>query len=83
MPATDSLCEMEIDDCPNLKELPFLINKERPLGMRIEASEKWWERLEWEDAQLKELLQPFLNPKALKCIRMVGKFQFNWSLQFN
>ncbi|KAH7690238.1 disease resistance protein RPS2 protein [Dioscorea alata] len=62
----DSLCVMEIDDCPNLKELPFLINKERPLGMRIVASEEWWERLEWEDAQLKELLQPFLKPDAPK-----------------
>ncbi|KAH7690219.1 disease resistance protein RPS2 protein [Dioscorea alata] len=66
----DSLCVMEIDDCPNLKELPFLINKERPLGMRIVASEKWWERLEWEDAQLKELLQPLLEPEAIRRIRL-------------
>ncbi|KAH7690227.1 disease resistance protein RPS2 protein [Dioscorea alata] len=76
----DSLCVMEIDDCPNLKELPFFINKERPLGMRIVASEEWWEKLEWEDAQLKELLQPFLDPEASRCIRL-PKFQLKQTMK--
>ncbi|KAH7690248.1 disease resistance protein RPS2 protein [Dioscorea alata] len=90
----DSLRLLEIGNCPNLKELPFLINKERPLGMRrIAACIKWWERLEWEDAQLKELLQPFLEPEASGAIVMVRGlktitvspnpiFLFDWFILF-
>ncbi|XP_039127328.1 disease resistance protein UNI-like [Dioscorea cayenensis subsp. rotundata] len=76
----DSLCVMEIDDCPNLKKLPFLINKERPLGIRIVVSEEWWERLEWEDANLKELLQPFLDPEASRSFRL-PKYQLKQTIK--
>ncbi|KAH7690230.1 disease resistance protein RPS2 protein [Dioscorea alata] len=77
----DSLSLMEIGYCPNLKELPFLINKGRPLCMWIAASKKWWERLEWEDAQLKELLQPFLKPEASRRIRMIWEFQYKQTIK--
>ncbi|XP_039134034.1 putative disease resistance protein At5g05400 [Dioscorea cayenensis subsp. rotundata] len=54
----DSLCEIRINDCPKLKNLPFLMNNEVPVGMSIFVSEEWWKTVEWADPQLKELVQP-------------------------
>lgn len=57
----DSLCDIQIVLCPKLKKLPFLINSKPPVSMRIMASQEWWKMLEWDDLQLKELLQPFFE----------------------
>lgn len=57
----DSLCDIQIVLCPKLKKLPFLINNKPPVSMRIMASQEWWKMLEWDDLQLKELLQPFFE----------------------
>ncbi|XP_039134849.1 probable disease resistance protein At1g61300 [Dioscorea cayenensis subsp. rotundata] len=57
----DSLYEIQIIDCPKLTKLPFFINNVPPTAMRIIGHKQWWETSEWEDPQLKELLQPFFE----------------------
>ncbi|KAH7690236.1 disease resistance protein RPS2 protein [Dioscorea alata] len=53
----DSLCKIEIENCPKLKNLPFLRNNVPFVGMGFEVSDKWlWEAVEWAD--VKELFQP-------------------------
>ncbi|KAM0949757.1 putative leucine-rich repeat domain superfamily [Dioscorea sansibarensis] len=63
----DSLCEIQLIDCPKLTKLPFLINNVPPVAMRIIGDEQWWETLEWEDPQSKERLQPFLESDEMYC----------------
>ncbi|KAH7690222.1 disease resistance protein RPS2 protein [Dioscorea alata] len=54
----DSLCQIKIQGCPKLKNLPFLMNNVPLVGVSIIVSEEWWKAVEWADPQLKELFQP-------------------------
>ena len=63
----DSLEEIYIDYCPKLKRLPLslpLLNGQLsppPSLKRIEANEEWWESLEWDCQDTKNVLQPFFR----------------------
>ncbi|KAH7690231.1 disease resistance protein RPS2 protein [Dioscorea alata] len=67
----DSLCQIEIQDCPKLKNLPFQMNNVPLGGMSIIVLEEWWKALEWANLQLKELFQPsfffFFGGKSYQC----------------
>ncbi|XP_039137105.1 probable disease resistance protein At1g61310 [Dioscorea cayenensis subsp. rotundata] len=46
------LPKVHLEDCPNLKRLPFkpdIINNQ---GLLIKCEKKWWEILEWDDATI-------------------------------
>ncbi|XP_039117961.1 putative disease resistance protein At4g10780 [Dioscorea cayenensis subsp. rotundata] len=46
------LSKVHLEDCPNLKRLPFkpdIINNQ---GLLIKCEKKWWEMLEWDDASI-------------------------------
>uniref|UniRef100_A0A2N9I9W9 Uncharacterized protein n=1 Tax=Fagus sylvatica TaxID=28930 RepID=A0A2N9I9W9_FAGSY len=63
----DSLEEIFIFCCPKLKRLPLslpLLNGQLsppPSLKQIEAEEEWWESLEWDSQDTKNVLQPFLR----------------------
>jgi disease resistance protein RPS2 len=63
----DSLKQILIQRCPKLKRLPLslpLLNGQLspPLSLKkIEAEEEWWESLEWDSQDTKNVLQPFLR----------------------
>ncbi|KAJ3697090.1 hypothetical protein LUZ61_000795 [Rhynchospora tenuis] len=60
-----SLEKLWILECPNLKKLPF----QSPGKLKIIQTEReCWERLEWEDNDLKQELQPLVqNPPPDVC----------------
>ncbi|KAH7690210.1 disease resistance protein RPS2 protein [Dioscorea alata] len=69
----DSLCTINIQDCPKLKNLPFLMNNVLLVGMSIVVSEEWWKAVKWADPQLKELFQPsFEIIDELTCLMIHG-----------
>ncbi|KAJ0980297.1 hypothetical protein J5N97_008552 [Dioscorea zingiberensis] len=47
--------------CPNLKKLPFSIDKVPPALKKISWTKEWWDTLEWDDPHLKERLQPLVK----------------------
>uniref|UniRef100_A0A2N9HK72 Disease resistance protein At4g27190-like leucine-rich repeats domain-containing protein n=1 Tax=Fagus sylvatica TaxID=28930 RepID=A0A2N9HK72_FAGSY len=63
----DSLKQILIQRCPKLKRLPLslpLLNGQLsppPSLKKIEAEEEWWESLEWDSQDTKNVLQPFLR----------------------
>jgi disease resistance protein RPS2 len=63
----DSLEEISITECPKLKRLPLslpLLNGQLsppPSLKRIKAEEEWWESLEWDCQDTKNVLQPFFR----------------------
>ena len=60
----DSLNSIKIHECPRLKRLPLslhLIDGERsspPSSLRIETEKEWWELLEWDNHDMKMVLEP-------------------------
>ncbi|KAK2995507.1 hypothetical protein RJ640_014161 [Escallonia rubra] len=56
-----SLKKLEISGCPNFNELPFT-NKNAMQLISIEADRVWWEKLNWEELQVKERLSALLPP---------------------
>jgi disease resistance protein RPS2 len=63
----DSLEEILIEGCPKLKRLPLslpLLNGQLsppPSLKQITAEEEWWESLEWDCQDTKNVLQPFFR----------------------
>uniref|UniRef100_A0A2N9G0N4 Disease resistance protein At4g27190-like leucine-rich repeats domain-containing protein n=1 Tax=Fagus sylvatica TaxID=28930 RepID=A0A2N9G0N4_FAGSY len=63
----DSLKKILIYRCPKLKRLPLslpLLNGQLsppPSLKQIEVEEEWWESLEWDSQDTKNVLQPFLR----------------------
>uniref|UniRef100_A0A2N9EG87 Disease resistance protein At4g27190-like leucine-rich repeats domain-containing protein n=1 Tax=Fagus sylvatica TaxID=28930 RepID=A0A2N9EG87_FAGSY len=63
----DSLQEILIERCPKLKRLPLslpLLNGQLsppPSLKQIKAKEEWWESLEWDCQDTKNVLQPFFR----------------------
>jgi disease resistance protein RPS2 len=63
----DSLEEIFIWACPKLKRLPLSLPlldgqlSPPPSLKRIEAEEEWWESLEWDCQDTKNVLQPFFR----------------------
>ncbi|KAJ0965147.1 hypothetical protein J5N97_026285 [Dioscorea zingiberensis] len=52
----DSLYVIKVVNCPNLKKLPFSIDKVPTALWKIEGTKEWWNILEWDDSHLKQLL---------------------------
>ncbi|XP_023919071.2 probable disease resistance protein At4g27220 [Quercus suber] len=75
--AGDYLEEISIKKCQKLKKLPLsmrLINGQLsplPSLRYIETEEEWWELLEWDHHDMKNVLKPFCRPSViLKNIQM-------------
>ncbi|KAK1272153.1 Disease resistance protein [Acorus gramineus] len=51
-----SLERLEVSNCPRLKALPLQGDKQSNL-MELRGQREWWEKLEWRDRGVKELLQ--------------------------
>ncbi|KAM7477906.1 hypothetical protein LguiA_026119 [Lonicera macranthoides] len=52
-----ALEKLQIHACPNLIELPF--NKDSATRLKsVEAEQSWWDTLQWQDPEVKEILQP-------------------------
>ncbi|KAK2986476.1 hypothetical protein RJ640_000230 [Escallonia rubra] len=56
-----SLEKLEISGCPNVKELPFTNSNPSKLTS-IEVDKVWWEKLNWQELQVKERLSELLPP---------------------
>ncbi|RWR90795.1 putative disease resistance protein isoform X1 [Cinnamomum micranthum f. kanehirae] len=56
-----SLEEIEVCNCPMLKMLPFSINSLPSSLKQIKGSRRWWDSLEWDNANTKMHLQPFFS----------------------
>ncbi|KAH7666254.1 P-loop containing nucleoside triphosphate hydrolase protein [Dioscorea alata] len=46
------LSNVHLEDCPNLKRLPFKPDIVNNQSLLIKCERKWWERLEWDDANV-------------------------------
>ena len=61
----DSLEKIVILNCPKLKRLPLLLSNGQlsppPSLQHIRGSEEWWESLEWDSPDTKNILQPFVH----------------------
>ena len=63
----DSLNSISISGCPKLKRLPLslhLIDGELsspPSSLQIEIEKEWWELLEWDNHDMKMVLDPFIR----------------------
>ncbi|RWR90808.1 disease resistance-like protein isoform X3 [Cinnamomum micranthum f. kanehirae] len=56
-----SLEQIDVLYCPMLKMLPFSINSLPSSLKQIEGSRRWWDSLEWDNANTKMHLQPFFS----------------------
>ncbi|XP_060668072.1 probable disease resistance protein At4g27220 isoform X2 [Ziziphus jujuba] len=55
----DSLQEISIWKCPKLKRIPFVDNEPCPPSLQsIDVHKQWWESLEWDHPNVKDVLQP-------------------------
>ncbi|MBA0660939.1 hypothetical protein Goklo_012877 [Gossypium klotzschianum] len=62
----DSLQLIDVDNCDKLKRIPpfvsFVGNEQpyahAPPSLKIESSRQWWDSLEWDDPNFKNVLQP-------------------------
>ncbi|KAJ0980211.1 hypothetical protein J5N97_008466 [Dioscorea zingiberensis] len=57
----DSLSMISVIECPNMRKLPFSIDKVPPALKSITGTREWCNSLEWDDPHLEQLLQPFLK----------------------
>lgn len=74
-----SLQSFTVINCPNLKRLPLCIEDiERllPLSLEwIEGQQEWWDVLEWDKSESKDLLQPFFRClSSNSCLLKNGHF---------
>eukprot|EP00268_Persea_americana_P050192 TRINITY_DN5441_c1_g1_i10.p1 TRINITY_DN5441_c1_g1~~TRINITY_DN5441_c1_g1_i10.p1 ORF type:complete len:247 (-),score=44.91 TRINITY_DN5441_c1_g1_i10:223-909(-) len=73
-----SLEEIDVEGCPMLKMLPFSINSlSSSVKQIIRGSRRWWDSLEWDNANTKMHLQPFFSERPdyrfqLKMIKKDG-----------
>ncbi|XXG59674.1 hypothetical protein AAC387_Pa04g1715 [Persea americana] len=56
-----SLAFIRVSHCPMLKMLPFSINSLSSSLKKIAGSRRWWDSLEWDNANTKMHLQPFFS----------------------
>ncbi|XP_027061134.1 probable disease resistance protein At4g27220 isoform X2 [Coffea arabica] len=65
----DSIYEIKIFDCPNLKRLPsFLSTIDGPPSLpstlhKIRGDKEWWESLEWDNPSAKNALDPIFSTR--------------------
>ncbi|KAL4556299.1 hypothetical protein LXL04_038946 [Taraxacum kok-saghyz] len=57
----DSVETVEIWDCEMLRALPFSITYFPSSLNNIRGNRNWWDRLQWDDINCKNLLQPFFD----------------------
>ncbi|KAJ0501592.1 putative leucine-rich repeat domain superfamily [Helianthus annuus] len=57
----DSLETVEIWDCEKLRALPFSVSHLPSTLERIKGNRSWWDGLEWDEPNCKNLLQPFFD----------------------
>ncbi|RWR90816.1 disease resistance-like protein [Cinnamomum micranthum f. kanehirae] len=62
-----SLEEIDVFNCPMLKMLPFSINSLPSSLILISGSRRWWDSLEWDNANTKMHLQPFFSERPEFC----------------
>ncbi|RWR90793.1 disease resistance-like protein [Cinnamomum micranthum f. kanehirae] len=62
-----SLKEIVVLYCPMLKMLPFSINSLPSSLKQIKGSRRWWDSLEWDNANTKMHLQPFFSERPESC----------------
>ncbi|KAK2986472.1 hypothetical protein RJ640_000226 [Escallonia rubra] len=62
-PQWPSLEKLKISGCPSVNELPFTNSNPRKL-ISIEVDRVWWEKLNWQELQVKERLSALLPPRA-------------------
>lgn len=56
----DSLQEIYILQCLNVRRIPFLDDELRPRSLeKIHVEKEWWESLEWDHLEARNALQPF------------------------
>ncbi|XP_054814826.1 LOW QUALITY PROTEIN: probable disease resistance protein At1g61300 [Prosopis cineraria] len=51
------LRSIEVENCANLKKLPFDSNSAKAKLRRTEGAQEWWDNLEWDDPALKATFQ--------------------------
>ncbi|KAL5549207.1 hypothetical protein UlMin_004438 [Ulmus minor] len=58
---SNSLEQIHVLDCPKLRRMPLLCEEPNPLPslQKIVAEEEWWESLQWNHPQTKDLYQPY------------------------
>ncbi|RWR97986.1 disease resistance-like protein [Cinnamomum micranthum f. kanehirae] len=62
-----SLEQIVVRNCPMLKMLPFSINSLPSSLKQIKGSRRWWDSLEWDNANTKMHLQPFFSERPESC----------------
>uniref|UniRef100_A0A5B7BNC0 Uncharacterized protein n=1 Tax=Davidia involucrata TaxID=16924 RepID=A0A5B7BNC0_DAVIN len=55
-----SLVEIFVDDCPNLRKLPFDSNSAKSIK-KIQGKASWWDGLQWEDAAIQSHFRPYFR----------------------
>ena len=57
---SNSLEEIHVWNCPKLRRMPLLCEEPNPLPslQKIEVEEEWWESLQWDPPQTKDLYHP-------------------------
>ncbi|KAJ8618079.1 hypothetical protein MRB53_014265 [Persea americana] len=78
-----SLTCIWVGHCPMLKMLPFSINSlSSSVKQIIRGSRRWWDSLEWDNANTKMHLQPFFSEVPDYCFQL-GVDQEGQHLQFS
>ncbi|KAK2965289.1 hypothetical protein RJ640_004158 [Escallonia rubra] len=57
----NSLDAVDIWNCSKLKRLPFSINHFPSSLKHIKTSKEWWDELEWDEPDCRDLFQPLFN----------------------
>ncbi|RWR90802.1 LOW QUALITY PROTEIN: putative disease resistance protein isoform X1 [Cinnamomum micranthum f. kanehirae] len=65
-----SLEEIDVFNCPMLKMLPFSINSLPSSLKQIKGSRRWWDSLEWDNANTKMHLQTFFSERPESCYEL-------------
>ncbi|KAL5545436.1 hypothetical protein UlMin_005123 [Ulmus minor] len=58
---SNSLEEIYVRECPKLRRMPLLCEEPNPLPSlkKIDVEKEWWESLQWDHPQTKDLYQPY------------------------
>ncbi|KAL5566230.1 hypothetical protein UlMin_029394 [Ulmus minor] len=64
---SNSLEQIHVRNCPKLRRMPLLCEEPNPLPslQQIVAQEEWWESLQWDHPQTKDLYHPLCQFKPI------------------
>ncbi|KAK5834228.1 hypothetical protein PVK06_018103 [Gossypium arboreum] len=79
----DSLQLIDVDKCDKLKRIPPFVSfvgngqsyAHAPPSLKINSSRQWWESLEWDDPNFKNVLQPLWQDKQFLMERALHKIK--------